>query len=113
MNEGNAYGSSAQGSGSSTQNIKDTATRARDSFREQSAVVRDDLRELARTGGSAARELADEARTIASEKLRQGQERLAGTRDRVASYIEEHPMKSVLIAVGAGALLGALLTRRS
>ena len=105
MNEGNTLGGS-------TQSMKDTATRAKDSFREQGAVVRDDLRELARTGGNAARELAEEARVAASEQLALGKEKLSGARDRVATYIEDNPMKSVLIAVGAGALLGALLARR-
>lgn len=100
------------GMGTSAQSMKDTATRAKDSFREQGAVVRDDLRELARTGKNAARELAGEARVAAAEGLQHGKERLSGARDRVASYIEENPMKSVLIAVGAGALLGAILSRR-
>lgn len=84
----------------------------RDSFREQAGVVRDDLRELGKTGKEAARELLDEARDGAAHKLEQGREQLSGARDRLVSYVEENPMKSVLIAAAAGLVVGAIVSRR-
>ena len=100
------------GMGSSAEGLKETAQRGKQSFREQSAVVRDDLRELARTGGAAVREVATEARRAATERVELGKEKLSGARDQVVSYIEERPVQSVLVALGAGVLVGFFLGRR-
>ena len=100
------------GIGSGAEGMKEAAVRGKQSFREQSAVVRDDLRELARTGGAAAREIATEARKAAVERVEQGKEKIAGARDQVVSYIEDRPVQSVLVALGAGVLVGFFLGRR-
>lgn len=41
-----------------------------------------------------------------------GKERAHVWGDEVSSYVQDQPVKSVLIAVGVGLLLGALLARR-
>jgi len=51
-----------------------------------------------------------------TEKLQtawvKGKERLVEGEKRVEHYVVEHPVKSVLIAVGAGVALGWLLGRK-
>jgi ElaB/YqjD/DUF883 family membrane-anchored ribosome-binding protein len=62
----------------------------RASFREQAGVVRDDVKELARAAGD-----------TAVQKL-----------DPVQEFVREKPVKSLLIAAGVGAVLGAVFMRR-
>ena len=59
-------------------------------LRDQAVTVGEDVRGLARTAGQAA----------------------IDQMDPVESYIREKPLKSVLIAAGVGALLGAFYLRR-
>jgi len=99
------YGIRADGSTAS-------AVRAVHGFREQGAIVRDDVRELARTAKSTVRELAGEARSRASTGIQKGKESLSGARKRAGVYLSENPYKSVLAGLSVGALLGAFLFRR-
>lgn len=86
-------------------------------------AVKEDLRELGRAAKGVAQEklgdvmnrateYCDDGRQKSSEYYRQGKRMVAEVEDRVEGYIREKPLQSVLIAAGAGALLGFLLTRR-
>jgi ElaB/YqjD/DUF883 family membrane-anchored ribosome-binding protein len=60
--------------------------------------------------------LVDGARTVEAAANRLKDRIVTGTQDRLEvsrDYISENPVKSVLVAVGVGALLGYLLGRRS
>jgi ElaB/YqjD/DUF883 family membrane-anchored ribosome-binding protein len=81
------------------------AKSAREQLREQAATVADDLRKLGRISQEAAKD-------VASEYLDAGKHKLDEVEDRVVSYIRAKPVKSVLIATGAGLLLGYLFSRR-
>ena len=54
----------------------------------------------------------DEIATDAQELYGRGRERAVEWKDNVSQYVQDRPMKSVLIAAGVGLALGALLTRR-
>lgn len=61
-----------------------------DGIRDQAATVGEDVRELARTTGKAALDQMDP----------------------VERYVREKPLRSVLMAAGVGALIGAIFLRR-
>jgi ElaB/YqjD/DUF883 family membrane-anchored ribosome-binding protein len=79
---------------------------------EQAQVVRDDVRELGHLGKQAAKDLVGDAKRTATATYQQGKEKVARASDRVMGYVEEHPVKSVLFAVAAGAIIGAVWSRR-
>jgi len=79
------------------------ATRAE--LRRQTRVVRRDVSRLGRLGKKA-------ARTEATAYYRRGKEKVQAVGENVTGYVKENPIKSVLIATAAGAILGAIWSRR-
>jgi len=73
-------------------------------------------KETARKTYDAAREKAQQvmgqARERAGEYYQQGRDKASEYQGRVEEMVREQPMKSVLIAAGAGLVLGMLLRRR-
>jgi ElaB/YqjD/DUF883 family membrane-anchored ribosome-binding protein len=70
-------------------------------LREQAGVLRDDVRELGRL-----------AREAGQEKLADAKAGVDALEDSLVRYVRDKPIKSLCIAIGAGALLGYLLSRR-
>ena len=72
--------------------------------------------EAARKTYDAARDKAQQvmgqARERAGEYYQQGRDKAAEYEGRVEEMVREQPIKSVLIAIGAGLVLGMLLRRR-
>jgi ElaB/YqjD/DUF883 family membrane-anchored ribosome-binding protein len=66
------------------------------------------LSERAHQVGNKIDELADNANQLYGR----GKERALEWRDSVDHYVQDRPMKSVLIAAGLGLFVGALLARR-
>jgi ElaB/YqjD/DUF883 family membrane-anchored ribosome-binding protein len=66
------------------------------------------ISESAQRMGHKLDELADNANQIYGR----GKERALEWRDNVDHYVQDRPMKSVLIAAGLGLFVGALLARR-
>lgn len=81
-------------------------------LREQTRVVKDDVRELGRLTREASQEKLEQAKDYATEHLEKGRQRVDEFEDSVVRYVREKPMKSVCLAAAAGALLGFLLSRR-
>lgn len=85
-------------------------------LREQARVVKDDLREFGRTAKEIAQEkmsdVTQKAGEYTSEYYEKGKKKAVELEDRVEGYIRQKPLQSVLIAAGAGFVLGFLLTRR-
>lgn len=52
------------------------------------------------------------ARDTAREYLERGKERAIAMEEGLESYIQDHPVRSILIAGGVGIVIGALLFRR-
>ena len=90
-------GAEAAGTG---QSLRDSAARAGQQLRD----VGDQLRE-------AAHEQYDKLRRHASEYYEEGRRQLDHGTDQLEQYIQERPIKSVLIAAGIGVLLGILWKR--
>jgi ElaB/YqjD/DUF883 family membrane-anchored ribosome-binding protein len=87
-------------------------TRTADELREQARAVKEDLRRLGRTAGGVAQEKAGEAQEWASQRYTHGREKANELSQRVNGYVQENPLKSVIIAAGVGAFLGLMLSRR-
>lgn len=60
----------------------------------------------------AARQVAGQVRERATQYLEHGKTAATDMRAKVEDTVREHPLKSVLIAAGAGLLIGMLLRRR-
>lgn len=72
-----------------------------DQLREQTGVIGEDIQELGRM-----------ARDVVAEKYEQGREKAIAFEKTVEGQIKRHPLRAVLIAAGAGLLVGVLLARR-
>lgn len=83
-----------------------------DDLRQQARVVKDDLRGLTKTAKEVAQDKLGEVKQKAAGYVDEGKQKVVRAEDQVESYIREQPLKSVLIAAGAGVLLGFLLSRR-
>ena len=60
----------------------------------------------------AVRQVVGTARERAGNYFQQGKEKATDVEQKVESFVRDQPIKSLLIAVGAGLLLGVLLRRR-
>jgi ElaB/YqjD/DUF883 family membrane-anchored ribosome-binding protein len=78
----------------------------RDQIREQAGAVGEDLRKL---GGM----VRDAAKDMAARHLEQTGKTYGEIEERVTGYIREKPVQSVLIAAGAGVVLGWLVSSLS
>ena len=83
-----------------------------DELRQQAKAVREDLGQLGRAATNVAQEKLGEAKRYADEYLDQGKQKATEIEDQLEEYIRNKPLKSVLIAAGAGALIGYLLGRK-
>lgn len=79
---------------------------------EQGRTVRDDVKELGSLAREAASEKFDEARDRAGTYARDKKRRAGELEDELMDWIRERPLRSVLVAAGAGAILGMFLSRR-
>jgi len=92
-----------EGSMATTATPETPETAAR--LREQAHTVKDDLRELGKIAKETAKETAGHYVDGSKHKYEE-------IEDQVVTYIREKPMKAVLVAAGAGLLLGYLFSRR-
>jgi ElaB/YqjD/DUF883 family membrane-anchored ribosome-binding protein len=81
-------------------------------LREQAGAVKEDVRELGRLAKEVSQEKLRETKEFAGEYVTKGKEKAGELEETVVTYIRQNPVKSVLTAAGAGALLGFLLSRR-
>ena len=79
---------------------------------QHAKAVREDLGQLGRAAKNVAQEKLGEARRYADEHLDQGKQKASEIEDQLEEYIRNKPLKSMLIAAGAGALIGYLLGRK-
>jgi len=81
-------------------------------MRQAARVVRDDVKELGRVAKGAAGETYEDVKRQAGEYVDRNKQRVTEFEDQIVEYVRQKPLQSVMIAVGAGALLGFLLSRR-
>ena len=90
-----------------------TKSRSR-SFGEQSSRVAEEVQELGRVALTNAGDAASQLKEKGQAALETGREKVKDAKGRFDDIVSEHPMKSVLIAVGVGVVLGfALRGKRS
>ena len=110
--------------------VSDAVDRTKDAMNQHIEGARERLHEVAddarqrlrharegvRKGAAHAREVAREKYEVASDHLREGYSRVQKNVDHlvddVGEYVRDNPGKSILMAAGAGFLLGLLLRRR-
>ena len=81
-------------------------------LREQTRTVKEDVAELGRLTREASREKLATAREVGSDWVEKGRDKAKAAEDSVVNYVHEKPVKSVLLAAGAGVLIGFLLRHR-
>ena len=81
-------------------------------LREKAGALREDLRDIGSLAPDAAREKFRAIKADAKECMEQSRERVADAKEGVEEFIRERPLQSVMIAAGAGVLIGLLLSRR-
>src|SRR5438045_231972 len=82
-----------------------------DQLRDKAAEVGQNLRDLGGQARDAANEKYNQLRDQASQYYTQGREAAQEWEQNLEGYIQEQPMKAVLIAAGVGLLLGLLWKR--
>jgi ElaB/YqjD/DUF883 family membrane-anchored ribosome-binding protein len=80
---------------------------------DQSSRVIEEVQELGRTAMASASEATAHLKEKGTAALAAGRERVGKAKQNFDTVVGEHPMKSVLIALGVGAVLGYALRRRS
>jgi ElaB/YqjD/DUF883 family membrane-anchored ribosome-binding protein len=85
---------------------------ASEQMKEKVQQTGQSLRDLGDSARVAAKERLEQARKTASEYYERGKQRAMEWEEGVEDYVRENPMKSLLMAAGAGLLLGIMLRRR-
>ena len=79
---------------------------------EQSQRVLEDVKELGHTAITSAGEAAGQLRERGAAALEAGKDKASAAKGQFDKVVGDNPMKSVLIALGVGAVIGYALRRR-
>jgi ElaB/YqjD/DUF883 family membrane-anchored ribosome-binding protein len=74
-------------------------------------ILQQNIRDMGNQVRDAAQEKFDQLRDQASEYYEQGRERAREWEQSLESYVQDQPLKSLLIAAGIGTLIGFLYRR--
>jgi ElaB/YqjD/DUF883 family membrane-anchored ribosome-binding protein len=99
----------SQTHGSNSRRNPDTAV---DELKEAAVELGGNMRDLGGHLRDAAKEQVDTLRERAHDYVEQGRKKAMGWEKELESYVEERPLKALLIAAGAGILIGYLWRRR-
>src|SRR3954468_737539 len=80
-------------------------------LKEKAQEVKDNLREMGTQARDVAKEQYENLRNQASEYYDQGRERINEYQESLEQYVQEQPIKALLIAAGVGMLLGIIWKR--
>jgi ElaB/YqjD/DUF883 family membrane-anchored ribosome-binding protein len=89
-----------------------SAEGATEQLREKAGQVGQSLREMADVAKETGREQIDRARERAVEYYEEGRERVRMWGENLEAYVQEQPLRALLIAGGVGLLLGIIFKRR-
>jgi ElaB/YqjD/DUF883 family membrane-anchored ribosome-binding protein len=104
----------ASGGGAKVRDIKganSTLSHDAAAFREKLSTLEKDLRELTRISRALASDTMGVIKENAGEYYHEGLERAKNLEKTVETRIKQHPLQSLLIAIGLGFLVGMLLRR--
>ena len=82
-----------------------------DQLRETASQVQQNLRDMGGQVRDAAQEKFNDLRDQASDYYEQGRQRAQAWEHDLETYVQDQPIKALLIAAGAGMLLGFLWRR--
>jgi ElaB/YqjD/DUF883 family membrane-anchored ribosome-binding protein len=82
-------------------------------FAEQAGRVGEEATQLGRIALAEAGEVASNLRSKGQDALETGREKALDAKSKLDDFVSTNPLRSVLIAVGIGAVLGYALRRRS
>ncbi len=85
---------------------------ATEELKHKAAEVVQDVRELGGQVGQVAREQYEDLRGVASDYIKRGREKAKNWEGGVEKYIQDKPLRAILLAAGAGVILGLLWRRR-
>lgn len=115
MNEGQSTQSKQSGKAHDISEAGHTAAagvqQLKDTVKETASQVGQQVKDVAGQYRDVAREQYDHLRQQAHDYYDQGVETASEWQDSLESYIQEKPIKSLLIAAGVGMLLGILWKR--
>ena len=89
-----------------------TSSQAAGEFRKRAAVLKDDAVELGHAGKHLASETIDRVRQSAQDYYRQGWTQARAIETSVEDYVRTYPIRSLLMAAGAGYLLAKVFGHR-
>ena len=92
-----------------TMHAEETTTKK---LKEQTKKVKEDLRELGSIGREASTEQLGKAKVSTARFMEKGKEKAIKFEHKVEDYVKAKPFKSLMVAMGTGALIGFLLRRR-
>lgn len=75
--------------------------------------IKETLGHMAHDSKDAVGRMVQDGKTRVDGMVDQGQERVSDWKNKLGKAVEERPFRSLLIASGAGALLGMILRRRN
>ena len=93
----------------STATLQNPAT---EQLKAKAYEVRDGLKEMGSLAPEVAREKMRDAKACASECAESTRETVVKAKEGVEEFIRERPFQSIMIAGGAGVLIGLLLSRK-
>lgn len=88
------------------------ARRANDRMAEQVRKVRQDVQEFGGIARDVAQEKLEHLRDSAADYKDQGRDKVQKVERTIEQFIQDRPLKTVLIAAGVGLLLGRFWMRR-
>ena len=106
------YMGGAKMAADTTTDVAERTAKSSDDLRQSAKAVGDDLRDLGRAAKDVAQEKYEGVKRHAGDYVTQGRQKASEFEDQIEEYIRQKPLESVLIAVGAGALIGFLLGRK-
>jgi ElaB/YqjD/DUF883 family membrane-anchored ribosome-binding protein len=81
-------------------------------LREKAEQVGQSIRDMAEAARDTGREQIDRAKERAVEYYEEGREHVRLWGENVEAYVQEQPLRALLIAAGVGLLLGVMWRRR-
>jgi len=107
MSRTNSPDDNAHGASEIAGNLKDRASAVGANLRDLGGSIRDSAADVK----GAAKEQFEHLRDKASESFEGGRQRVRNWEHGIESYVQEKPIKSLLMAVGAGMLIGMIWKR--
>jgi ElaB/YqjD/DUF883 family membrane-anchored ribosome-binding protein len=95
----------------SVQNISEAAGKAQGAVSDSANEIGHNLRDLGTQARTAANRKYEELRDSATDYYQHGKERAQEWEQSLEQYVQEKPLRSVLIAAGIGVVLGLLWKR--